>query len=96
MASLGNFTKQPRERLPVDISFGTFIGTRTATSITPAIEVPSGLTVEQNGVNNNVLQLFISSGTSGVIYKVVILTTIVISAQSHIIEDYFNVLVEES
>jgi hypothetical protein len=96
MAIIGAITKQPREILPIDLDYGDFIGSRTADSITPSIEVPTGMTLSSQQVAGQVLQIYIAGGTTGTAYKWTVLTDIMIGGHLCRLEDEFNVLVEET
>lgn len=95
MALLGYVMKQPRESGPVDIDYAKVIGDRTVTSITLAIETPSGMTLDSSGVTGSVAQLFVSGGTSGESYSWTILASILIGGHTTVVEDEFIVQVEE-
>jgi hypothetical protein len=94
MALLGSFKKQPREILPVDISYSAVIGSRTITSITPTIETPSGMTLVSSNLTGHVVQLYLSGGTDGVTYRWTLLTDIVIGGATTRVEDEFDVTIE--
>lgn len=96
MAIIGTVTKQPREILPVDISYAKAIGTRAFTSLTPAVETPAGMTLAAVLVADTTVQVVISGGTAGQVYKWTVLTDIVIGGVTSRLEDEFAVLVEEA
>lgn len=95
MANLGSITKQPREILPVDLSYAAVIGARTVETITPTIEVPTGMTATVQQITGSVLQIYISGGTDGQTYKWTVLTDIVIGGRTTRVEDEFTVNVVE-
>ena len=95
MALLGSFTKQPAEQLPVDISYASVIGSRTATSIVPAVTVPAGMTSISSVVTGSILQIYVATGTTANTYRWVVRTSITIGALVTIVEDEFDVVVLE-
>lgn len=95
MSLIGTITKQPREILPVDISYADVIGSRTATSIVQSVTVPSGMTMASEQVSGQVLQVYVSGGTDGVIYRWTVLTDITIGGRVTRVEDEFDVAVVE-
>ncbi len=96
MALIGTVLKQPREILPVDISYAKAIGARTYSSITPSVEVPAGMTLSATVVSGTTVQLVIAGGTSGQTYKWTLLSDVVMGGVTSRLEDEFIVLVEES
>lgn len=95
MAYLGSFTKQPGEILPLDISFSTVIGGRTTTSITPTCTAPVGMTKVSQTLAGEVMQIYISGGTTATTYRWTVVTDIMIGGSTTRIEDEFDVIVEE-
>lgn len=95
MALIGSFDKQPREMLPVDISYADVIGGRTATSIVPTVEVPVGMTKVSEQLAGSVLQMYISGGITGTSYRWTVLTDITIAGNVTRVEDEFDVVVLE-
>jgi hypothetical protein len=95
MALIGSFTKQPREKLPVDIDYTSVIAGRTVSSMTPTVETPSGMTLTSSAVSGETIQLYLSGGTDGVTYTWTVLMDIVIGGKTTTVEDEFTVTVEE-
>ncbi len=95
MAIIGSTLKQPREILLLDLDYSDAIGTRTASSVTPTVEVPSGMTLERTLVSGKVVQLQLSGGTDETVYRWTVLTDIVIGGSTMRLEDEFHVLVQE-
>lgn len=95
MAVIGSMTKQPRERLPVDIDYTEVVAGRTVTTFTPTVETPVGITVSNVSMSGNKLQIYVSGGTTGQAYKITILMDLLIGGITSTVEDEFNVLVEE-
>jgi hypothetical protein len=95
MAIIGSTLKQPREITLLDLDYSDAIGTRTASSITPTVEVPSGMTLERTLVSGKVVQLQISGGTDETVYRWTVLADIVIGGSLMRVEDEFHVLVQE-
>jgi hypothetical protein len=95
MALIGSFEKQPREVLPVDVSYADVIGDRTASSIVPTVEVPTGMTKVSEQMDGSVLQLYVSGGTTGNSYRWTVLTDITIAGNVTRVEDEFDVVVLE-
>lgn len=92
---MGALTKQAAEALPVDVSFGSVIGARTATSVATVVTPPAGMTLVSQLVSGPMLQLYISGGTSGQTYRWTLLTDIVIGAQTTRVKDEFDVVVQD-
>lgn len=93
MALLDTFTKQPREILDFDISYAQVLQGRTDYILSATAEVsPPGLTAVYSSVTANVVKVVISGGTTGITYKVTVLST---SSTGLVYEDEVNVLVEE-
>ena len=88
-------TKQPGEQLAVDIDYTDFIAGRTVTSITPVVTTPSGITLVNQLLSGNVLQLLVGGGTTGTTYRWRVVTSIVISGLTHIVEGEFDTIVQE-
>ena len=95
MALLGSFTKQPGEQLPVDISYATVIGSRTASSITFVLTVPTGMTSIYAVVTGQILQIYVATGATGQSYRWTIKTSITIGGLVTIVEDEFDCVVLE-
>lgn len=96
MALIGSFTKQPSEKLPVDITYAAVIAGRTTTSITPVTTVPTGMTAgEVQQLTGEVLQIYVAGGTTGQTYRWVVQTSIVIGGKTTVVEDEFDVVVLE-
>lgn len=93
MALLGSCTKQPREVLDFDIDYSTVLAGRSDTITGVTLEVaPSGLTLSAAVVTGAISKQKISTGTTGITYKVTALAT---SSAGLVYEDEINVLVEE-
>ena len=94
MALLSSFTKQPREILDFDIDYSTVLAGRTDTIVTKVVEVaPTGqLTIVSSNIIGNIIKVIVSSGNTGITYKVTVLAT---STAGLVYEDEVNVLVEE-
>jgi hypothetical protein len=97
MALIGSLDKQPREILPVDISYADVIGGRMVTSIVPTVEVPAGMTLVSQTLDleGSVLQLYVSGGTTGNAYRWTALADITIGGRVTRVEDEFDVVVLE-
>lgn len=95
MALIGSMTKQPGEILPVDISYASVIGVRTASSITPTVTVPVGMTAVSQVLSGQVLQIYLSGGTNAQSYRWTVVTDIVIGGATTRVEDEFDVVVED-
>ena len=95
MAIVGALTKQPREIVAVDLDYTQAIDGRTVSLITPSIEAPSGMALESAQVDGSVLQVYMSGGTAGQVYRWTVLTDIVIGGRTTRLEDEWHVLVEE-
>ena len=93
MPLLGSFTKQPSEQLPVDISYATVIGSRTATSIVPVVTVPAGMTSISSIVTGTTLQIYVATGITANTYRWAVQTSITIGGLVTIVEDEFDVVV---
>lgn len=91
MALLGNFSKQSREVIPVDINFNDTVGQRLITAITTTVEAPVGMTLVSQQFFGTTLQLYVSGGTSLVSYKWTLLTEITIGGRVIVVEDEFFV-----
>lgn len=93
MAILGTITKQPSEILDFDISYVSMLTGRSDSiaSATSAV-TPGGLTVGAPSISTNVAKTIISTGSTGVTYKVTIVAT---TAAGLKYEDEVNVIVEE-
>lgn len=98
MALIGTLIKQPREILPVDISYAATIGARAPSSITPTVETPPGMTTISIATDlpSKTVQLYIGGGTAGQTFKYTVLTDIVIGGSTSRVEDEFLVVVEEA
>lgn len=94
MALIGSMTKQPREALPVDISYTGVLAGRAATLISPVVEVPVGMTLVSQELAGDQLQLYVGGGTDQMSYRWTILTSITIGGKITIVEDEFDVVVE--
>lgn len=92
---LGSFTKQPVEQLPVDIDFTPVIAGRTFTALSSVVTTPTGMTLVSQSTTGNVLQLYVAGGTDAQIYRWVVTTTITIGGRDTVVQDEFDVLVEE-
>lgn len=95
MAVIGTMTKQPREKLPVDIDYTAVVAGRTVTSFTPTIETPVGITVTNTSMSGNKFQMYVSGGTTGTTYTITVLMDLLISGNVTTVEDEYRVLVEE-
>lgn len=95
MALIGAFTKQPREIIPVDISYTGVIGGRAASAVMPTVEVPSGMTIAGQVVSGSTVQIYVAGGTTGSSYRWVVLTDILIGGLTTRVEDEFDVVVLE-
>lgn len=95
MPIIGSFDKQPREVLPVDISYAEVIGERTATAIVATVEVPVGMTLVSQEMVGSTLQVYVSGGTTGTSYRWTLLTDITIGGRVTRVEDEFDVVVLE-
>lgn len=95
MPLIGSFSKQPREVLPVDISYADVVGGRTVTSLVPTVEVPAGMTMVSMQVDGTTLQIYVSGGTTSNSYRWTVLTDITIGGRVTRVEDEFDVVVLE-
>jgi hypothetical protein len=97
MSFLGSTNKQPREKLPIDISYALVIGDRAADSIALTIETPTGMVLESSSTDaaGKLAQLFVSGGTSGTTYHWTVLADITIGGKVTRVEDEFSVAVSE-
>lgn len=95
MGIIGSFDKQPREILPLDISYADVLGGRTASSIVATVEVPAGMTLVSQQVAGSTLQLYVSGGTTANSYRWTVLTDITIVGRVTRVEDEFDVVVLE-
>lgn len=95
MSLIGSFPKQPIEELPFDVSYASVIGGRTATSITPTVTVPTGMTQMSAIVSGQVLQIYVAGGTTANSYRWVVTTAIVIGGLTTRVQDEIDVVVLE-
>lgn len=93
MPLIGSFTKQPAERLPVDIDFTAVVASRTVDSISASVTVPSGMTMANQSITGNKLQIYVLGGATLNSYRWEIDTTITIGGIATIVEDEFDVVV---
>lgn len=96
MPFVGSVEKQPAEKWPVDISYATWLGTRTADSISVSVTAPSGMVLDYTAATSDTVQVGVSGGTAGQSYTWTVTTTIVIGGRNHVLEDEFTVSVVES
>lgn len=96
MAIIGTFTKQPGEILPFKISYVDVLAGRTATSITPVMTLPTGLTSPAEVLSGSVYQGFVAGGTHGVDYIVTVVTDILIAGNVTRVEDEVRVKVRST
>ena len=95
MSLIGSAPKQPIEILPFDISYAAVIGSRTASSITPTITVPAGMTQTSAIVSGTNLQIYVSGGTHLTGYRWVITTAIVIGGITTRVQDEYDWVINE-
>lgn len=95
MALIGSFVKQPVEIWLVDISYATFLGARTASSITPTTTTPVGQTLAGSVLSGQTLQLQVAGGTDGQSYRWVVTTDLVIGGVTARVQDEFDCVVTE-
>lgn len=98
MALIGSFTKQPSEKLPVDIDYTDVVAGRTLDSAitTVVTSSPAGTTEsETKSQTDNVLQLYVGGGTTGQTYRWTVVATLVIGGKDTVVEDEFDVVVLE-
>jgi hypothetical protein len=95
MAVLGAITKQPNEILDFDIDYTTVLTGRTDSlaTATSAVTPAGGVTTTSTTVSGNKVKVVISSGTTGVSYKVTVTTN---TSAGLRYEDEVNVVVEET
>lgn len=95
MAIVGTMKKQPREIVPFVLSYTTVLDGRTATSITPTVEMPAGLVSTSEEVIGEYLQCFVSGGLDGETYLITVLTDLVVGGKTIRVEDEIKVKVKE-
>ena len=95
MSLIGSFTKQPIEELPFDISYASVIGGRTATSITPTVTVPAGMTKPAELLSGQTLQIYAAGGATANSYRWVVTTAIVIGGLTTRVQDEIDIVVLE-
>lgn len=95
MALIGAYSQQPGEQLPVDISYTAVIGGRTVSLMTATVVTPVGMTLVSQEVVGEVLQLFITGGTTGTSYRWSVLMSITIGGRLTKVEDEFDIVVQE-
>lgn len=94
MALLGSITKQPREKIDFDLLYAGVLTGRSDSLASVVTEVaPSGaLLVDYAQISGTNVKVKVSNGTTGVSYKVTVLTT---TTNGFIYEDEVTVFVEE-
>ena len=96
MALIGSFTKQPSEKLPVDIDYSEVIAGRPVDSISAVINTtPAGMTKDSDAFSGEMLQIYLSGGVDGNAYRWTVVTDITIGGKLTRVEDEFDVVVEE-
>ncbi len=72
---IGEFEKQPWERLDYDVSYEPWLTPGDNLDVLAASVLPTGLTVDTPVNNDPVVKVWISGGTDGVKYKVTLQAT---------------------
>lgn len=94
MAVPQTLTKQPSESRIYDMSFSAnMIAAEAISSVTSIVATPAGLTLGPPTFSGTRLQVRISGGTTGVLYK---LTAVVVTSLANILEGDGYLLVQNT
>ena len=94
MPLIGSCPKQPAEDLMFTVDYAAFIAGRTVDSLTPTITPQTGITATFL-VSGQKVNVYFSSGTNAVGYRIKISTAIVIGGKLLTVEDEVDIVVAE-
>jgi hypothetical protein len=88
MALLGKFTKQPLDVQDYDVDYNAWLAAFQDTAKSATASVDTGIVMPSFTLNNGVVKVWLSGGTTGVSYKV---TTVLTTNGGRVKEAEFSV-----